>query len=160
MRRRASSGCNCMSKPHTRAQPEVGFIRPASIFSVVVFPAAFGPSIAKNSPRGAVSVTSLTATRSPNFLTRLMTSIMACVSRTAQLVEQRGHATRQFNAQNFAQGADVNDDRMVEHARFQTVGRHWLAAHPQPAWVGFPAERAGAGRPCCGKRRPIPIARP
>src|ERR1035438_8069343 len=124
MCRRASSGCNCMSKPHTRAQPEVGFIRPARIFSVVVFPAAFGPSIAKNSPRGTVNVTSLTATRAPNFLTRWMSSIMASISRTAQLVEQRGHATRQFNAQNFAQGADVNDNRMVEHTRFQTVGRH------------------------------------
>src|ERR1700690_2417022 len=126
MRRRASSGCNCMSKPHTRAQPEVGFIRPARIFSVVVLPAAFGPSMAKNSPRGMVSVTSLTATRSPNCLTRLMSSIMACVSGTTQLVEHRGHAPRQFSAQNFAQRADVNDDRMTEHTRFQTVGRYRL----------------------------------
>ena len=39
------------SNPQTRAQPAVGFIRPASILSVVVLPAAFGPSMAKNSPR-------------------------------------------------------------------------------------------------------------
>jgi hypothetical protein len=64
-----SSGCVCTSNPPTRALPEVGFIRPARIFKVVVLPAAFGPSTAKNSPGATVSVMSLTATRSPNFFT-------------------------------------------------------------------------------------------
>src|SRR5450432_4398412 len=114
MRRRASSGCVCMSKPQTRAQPEVGFIKPARIFSVVVLPAAFGPSIAKNSPRGIVSETSLTATRSPNFLVRWTSSITNLVLRFAPFVEFRGDAIRQFDAQDFAEGTDVNDDLILQ----------------------------------------------
>src|SRR5471030_1630024 len=106
MRRRASSGCVCMSKPQTRVQPEVGFINPARIFRVVVLPAAFGPSMAKNCPRGIVSVTLLTAVRSPNFFTRLMISITNLVLRFAPFVDRGGDAAGQFDAQNFAERAD------------------------------------------------------
>src|SRR5450432_750126 len=115
MRRRASSGWVCMSKPQTRAQPEVGFIRPARIFNVVVLPAAFGPSMAKNCPRGMTSETSLTAVRSPNFLTRLTSSITNLVLRFPPGVERGGEAAGQLDAQDFAKRADVNDDSILQH---------------------------------------------
>src|SRR2546423_6642697 len=76
MRRRASSGCVVRSKPQTRALPEVGFIRPARIFSVVVLPAAFGPRSTKNCPEGTVSVRSFTAVSCPNRFTTLTSSII------------------------------------------------------------------------------------
>src|SRR5476651_1261938 len=103
MRCRASSGWVCMSKPQTRVQPEVGFIKPARIFNVVVLPAAFGPSMAKNCPRGIVSETSLTALRSPNFFTRWMSSIMRLGSRFAPGVERGDDAAGQFHAHDFAE---------------------------------------------------------
>src|ERR1022692_3658306 len=119
MRRRASSGCNCMSKPQTRVQPEVGRIRPASSLSVVVLPAAFGPSMAKNSPRGIVSEMSLTAVRSPYFLTRLMSSIMRWASRFGPFVQRGGEVIGQLDAQDFAERAGIDDDGIVQQVGFQ-----------------------------------------
>src|ERR1700690_15143 len=143
MRRRASSGCICTSKPQTRVQPEVGLMRPARIFSLVVFPAAVGPSMAKNSPRGTVRVMPLTATRPPNFLTRLTNSIMTSVSGTAELVQHGSGTSRQFNAQYLPQGADVNDHGTVKDARFQAIGRHRFAAHHQTVVMRLPVKIPG-----------------
>src|ERR1700722_12526394 len=140
MRRRASSGCTCISKPQTRVQPEVGFIKPARIFSVVVFPAAFGPSMAKNSPRGIVSVTSLTATRSPNFFTTLTNSITGLASRFAPFVERDGNSAGQFAAQNFAKRVDVDDDPVLQQLRFQTIDRNYLAANCQMVAARLPVK--------------------
>ena len=47
---------------------------------------------------------------------------------------------------------------MVEHARFQTVGRHRLAAHHQPVVMGFPTETAGECGRCLRNGRQIQIA--
>src|SRR5580692_9939352 len=118
MCRRASSGCDCMSNPQTRALPEVGFMRPASILSVVVLPAAFGPSMAKNSPRGIVSEISLTAVMSPNFLTRLTSSIMRWPSRLGPFVERGSEVVRQLDAQDFTERADINDQGITQHVGF------------------------------------------
>jgi hypothetical protein len=51
MRRRTSTGCAETSTPSTRACPPVGRTRVVRMPMVVVFPAPFGPSIPKNSPR-------------------------------------------------------------------------------------------------------------
>src|SRR5277367_4271320 len=115
-----------MSKPQTRVQPEVGFIRPARIFSVVVLPAAFGPSMAKNCPRGIVSEMSLTAVRSPNFFTRLTSSITNLVLRFIPFVERGGDSAGQFDAQNFAERADINDNFILEHLCFETINGNRL----------------------------------
>src|ERR1017187_3337288 len=138
MRRRASSGCNCMSKPQTRVQPEVGRIRPASSLSVVVLPAAFGPSMAKNSPRGIVSETSLTAVMSPNFLTRLTSSIMRWPSRFGPFVQGGSEVVRQLDAQDFTERADINDHGITKHVGFQPVDGDRLAADLQAVAVRLP----------------------
>src|SRR5271170_6555452 len=132
-----------MSKPQTRAQPEVGFISPARIFSVVVLPAAFGPSMAKNSPRGMVSEMSLTAVRPPNFLTRLTSSIMRRSSGFVPDVEGGDETGGQFHAQDFAERAGVDYNRIIEHVGFHTINGHRLAANPQTVAAGFPDHRLG-----------------
>jgi hypothetical protein len=53
------------ASPATSTVPDVGAINAASIRSVVVFPAPFGPSSAKISPAASSNETSSTATRSP-----------------------------------------------------------------------------------------------
>src|SRR5450432_666727 len=140
MRRRASSGCNCMSKPQMRAAPEVGFIRPASILSVVVLPAAFGPSMAKNSPRGMVSEISLTAVMSPNFLTRLTSSIMRWPSRFGPFVECGDEVVGQLDAKDFTERAYVNDNGITQHVGFQTINGNRLAADLQAIAVRLPLQ--------------------
>ena len=54
------------SQPSTVTRPDEGSISPASIRSVVVLPAPFGPSSAKISPGTRSNETSSTATRVPN----------------------------------------------------------------------------------------------
>src|SRR6185295_14357825 len=53
-------------RPSIAIDPLVGAIKPASIRSVVVLPAPFGPSSATISDRPTSNVTSLTAVRAPN----------------------------------------------------------------------------------------------
>ena len=62
--------------PATMTDPAVGLINPAIILIVVVLPAAFGPSTAKNSPFGTDKFIPLTAVKSPNFFTRSFNSII------------------------------------------------------------------------------------
>src|SRR5271155_3320909 len=121
-----------------QTRPEVGFIRPVRILSVVVLPAAFGPSMAKNSPRGMVSEMSLTAVRSPNFFTRLTSSITNLVLGFVPFVEHGGNAVGEFDAQNFAERADVNDNWISEYVRFQAINIHRFAVNRQPFTVRFP----------------------
>src|SRR5205809_417666 len=86
-----------------RAVPEVGLIKPAIILMVVVFPAAFGPRAAKNSPRGTTRSIPATAVRVPNFFTNLQSSIILQIDES--LVDERDFAG-EFNAQNLADAAD------------------------------------------------------
>jgi hypothetical protein len=53
------------SYPATLASPAVGSTRPASIFSVVVFPAPFGPTMPKISPLSTANELPTTAGNSP-----------------------------------------------------------------------------------------------
>jgi hypothetical protein len=55
----------CTSKPQTRALPEVGARKPASIFIVVDLPAPFGPRKPSTSPGSTRKLTSSTAGRAP-----------------------------------------------------------------------------------------------
>src|SRR6266545_2528458 len=60
--------------------PEVGRLKPTMHFNVVVLPLPFGPSSAKVSPRSMSNDTSLTATKSLNFLVRFRTLIVIFAS--------------------------------------------------------------------------------
>ncbi len=57
-----------MSAPSIRIVPAVGVSKPASMRSSVVLPEPEPPSRQKISPRWMSSVTSSTATKSPNLL--------------------------------------------------------------------------------------------
>src|SRR5271156_6476562 len=71
MLRLTSSGWVATSNPPTVARPEGGGRRPQRMRMVVDLPAPLGPRNPKISP-GATSMETLsTATKSPNFLTRL-----------------------------------------------------------------------------------------
>src|SRR5688572_3756488 len=147
MRFRASSGCSCTSNPATEAMPEVGRIKPVRILIVVVFPAAFGPRIAKNSPRGTCKLTPFTATRSPKFFTRFDSSIMAqfILRRVEHVIDQLDLAG-QFDTQNFPDSAHQHTNSVpVQQARFEPVNANAIASNAQPfvTRLPFQAERNG-----------------
>src|SRR2546423_839852 len=60
--------------PDTRALPDVGLSRPASIRKSVVFPAPFGPKRARHSPGARENVTPATARLGPNVRVSSVTS--------------------------------------------------------------------------------------
>src|SRR2546422_849353 len=104
------------------------------ILMVVVLPAAFGPRKAKNSPLRTVRLRSFTATKSPNFFTRWISSIMRPHALHIQdgLVCQ-SDTVGQFDTQNFSHAADKNSDFIfVKHPRLQAINSHIGASDLQP----------------------------
>ncbi len=77
MERRTSFGCVRTSWPANVARPPVGLSSVARILMVVDLPAPFGPRNPKISRPPTLKVTPSTAVRSPNFLERLSTSMIA-----------------------------------------------------------------------------------
>src|ERR1700730_1945993 len=79
MLRRTSAFCRNISKPFTRASPEVGGSNVVNILMVVLLPAPFGPSRPKTSPRSTLKLTLLTAVCAPKRRVRLRTSMIAVI---------------------------------------------------------------------------------
>src|SRR3954447_6104187 len=74
--------------PATLAVPELGVSSVASVRTIVVLPAPFGPRNPNTSPYDTANVTSSTAMRSPNRFVRLRTSSAGPVrSSTAAVIE-------------------------------------------------------------------------
>src|SRR5436190_19361530 len=73
---RTASASTVGSWPLTRILPDVGRTSVVSILMVVDLPAPFGPRKAKISPSAIEKLMSSTATMLPNFLVRLVTSMM------------------------------------------------------------------------------------
>src|SRR3984957_18617835 len=73
---RASFCFTVGSRPSSSMRPLVGRNSVVSILMVVVFPAPFGPRKANISPCATSKLMSLTAVKSPNFLTRWLTEII------------------------------------------------------------------------------------
>ena len=67
------SDCILISKPATKASPEVGFEIPISIFIAVVFPAPLAPRNPKISPLLTSNEILLTAVKLPKILVRFFT---------------------------------------------------------------------------------------
>src|SRR5688572_30434923 len=122
--------------------PAVGLIRPATIFMVVVFPAALGPSTAKNSPRCTVRLTSSTATRSPNRLAMWMSSIMTGdYSKVRQRVIGQDNLIGKFHPKDLAYRADEEHRfETIEQAGFETINANVVAPNLETIVVGFPRE--------------------
>ena len=72
----ATPSAGAIGSPSTSTRPDDGAMSPASMRSVVVLPAPFGPSSAKISPGGQLERHVLTATRSPNDLSGAALSTM------------------------------------------------------------------------------------
>src|SRR4051812_24472633 len=87
---------------------------------VVVLPAAFGPRTAKNSPRGMDRLRSLTATRSPNFLTTWLNSIMRGPQRKIPDATSKGAKTGFFGAGRlgFSRSTLENSQLVIDQHNF------------------------------------------
>src|SRR5664280_449567 len=78
---RTPLGSRTMSKPLTRADPEVGGTSVVNIRISVDLPAPFGPSKPNTSPCSTEKLKASTATKSPKRLVRFSTSMSNMVSR-------------------------------------------------------------------------------
>src|SRR5688572_6417055 len=139
-----------------RAAPEVGLISPVNTLIVVVLPAALGPSTAKNSPRSTVRLRSLTAVRSPNFLTMWTSSIMHAVNRGQGFVAQ-DNLIRQLDAQDFTDAADKQHNLVtIKEPGAQPITAQPRIADLQTVLVRFPVqpERNVLHRFSCRHRKP------
>src|SRR6185437_13507661 len=81
------------SQPSNSMLPELGPKKPLIRLKNVVFPAPFGPMMARNSPASTLSDTSCTATRLPKRLVAFLTSStlmvrLSCLSLAANEAEQ------------------------------------------------------------------------
>ena len=74
MATRRCAGIVVTSRPSKTILPALGGKKPLIKLKKVVFPAPFGPMIARNSPRATASEMSSTATRLPNRFPTLTTS--------------------------------------------------------------------------------------
>src|SRR5262245_37007504 len=91
-------------RPWKCTVPDDGRIRPASMRSVVVLPAPFGPTSAKISPARTSNDTSSTATRGPNVLVSESACSMRPLAR--ELVAARRHEYGAAAAEGEARGTD------------------------------------------------------
>src|SRR5512143_2239242 len=89
-RRRTATGSAAASMPSIRISPRSGCISVYRQRSVVVLPAAFGPSRPVISPSRAMNDTPSTATTLPNRLCRFLTSIIARASRRCAVEVEQG----------------------------------------------------------------------
>src|SRR5258708_14613798 len=78
MRSRTDSESVRTSRPSTKAEPLLSGRTPVSILMTVVFPLPLGPRKPKISPFSTRKLTSLTAVKVPNRLTRCSAEIAAC----------------------------------------------------------------------------------
>src|SRR6266581_7167953 len=141
MRWRTSSGCCWTSKPQMRAAPELGFMRPVSTLMVVVLPAAFGPSSAKNSPLFTVRERSLTATSSPKRLTTWISSIIFERQEITEGVVHQDQLIGKFDLKNFADWADEHHGLdAIKKPGLESIDAHPIAANPQLIVAGLPVE--------------------
>src|SRR5690606_23078040 len=81
-RRFTARGSRVGSRPPTRAEPEVGSVRPRSMRMVVVLPAPLGPSNPKTSPAAMDRLIPFTAARSPYFFVSFLASISGVLEAT------------------------------------------------------------------------------
>src|SRR4051794_4101234 len=86
--------------PDTLASPDDGFSRPARTRKSVVFPAPFGPKIARHSPTASEKDTPATALRLPKNLVSSWTSTMGDESAEAKEDIRLELATLARRAQN------------------------------------------------------------
>src|SRR5438045_2577149 len=141
MRWRTSSGCCWTSKPQMRAAPELGFMRPVTIWMVVVLPAAFGPSSAKNSPLCTVRERSLTATSSRKRLTTGISSIIFEGQEITEGVVHQDQLIGKFNLENFADRADEHHGlNAIKKPDLKSIDAHPIAADPKLVVARLPVE--------------------
>ncbi len=98
------------SRPSSSMRPLVGRRSVVSILMVVVLPAPLGPRKAKISPCATSKLMSLTAVKSPNVLTRLLTEII------------RGSSSSpRFNTERFSYPCQRRTDRLYTGIRSATA---------------------------------------
>jgi len=142
------------SQNRTRALPAVGFIKPASSFSVVVLPAAFAPAWRRIRPRyGQRHV--VDRDEVAESFGEIDEFDHGLLHSSSVAVRPPGSSTRKISPRVLT----VNDHRLVQHARFQTVGRHRFTAQHQPFVVRlqrrFPASAAGVCGTAASPVRPM-----
>src|SRR5699024_5230996 len=91
------SACFLKLFPNIKASPLVGSVRQLNILIVVVFPAPFEPSIAKNSPCLILSERELTAVKFPYRFVKSLISIAFILCPPFEMPFEKLHYNRPFS---------------------------------------------------------------
>src|SRR4029077_15924848 len=94
------------SSPSNATSPASGQSSPAMIRSSVVLPDPDGPSSASNSPLATLRSTPSRAANAPNFLTRLLTSIVMRQSLFVEMTFENGLGDQRDQRQHGEQRGD------------------------------------------------------
>src|SRR5688572_17640062 len=119
MRARTSAGRVRMSKPTTRAVPDVGGMRVVSMRRLVDLPAPFGPRNATSSPRATSKVRSVTASTVLPFTVKRLVSPCASMIDSFAMPSTLGAIADTYGPRCAA---------VLTHVRYDDTGA--LAAQP------------------------------
>src|ERR1017187_1108862 len=106
MRRFNSSGLAAAFRPHTVTSPAVGASNPVIIFTVVDFPAPFGPRNAQIAPAATSRLSPFTAVNSPKRRVKLRQEIISSIVTAAQ--QKRDAAWSLVNKKGMSDNPDAN----------------------------------------------------